>query len=41
MTTELVLQAGGATHVGKRRTHNEDTVLVRDPVRGVAIFPNE
>ena len=30
MTTELVLQAGGATHVGKRRTHNEDTVLVRD-----------
>jgi len=30
MTTELVLQAGGATDVGKRRTHNEDTVLVRD-----------
>jgi protein phosphatase len=30
MTTELVLQAGGATHVGKRRAHNEDTVLVRD-----------
>lgn len=30
MTAELVLQAGGATDVGKRRTHNEDTVLVRD-----------
>src|SRR4051812_966820 len=29
MTAELVLQAGGATDVGKRRTHNEDTVLVR------------
>jgi PPM family protein phosphatase len=30
MTAELVLQAGGATDVGKRRTHNEDTVLVCD-----------
>jgi hypothetical protein len=30
MTTELVLQAGGATHVGKHRAHNEDTLLVRD-----------
>ncbi|MEI9942071.1 MAG: protein phosphatase 2C domain-containing protein [Pseudomonadota bacterium] len=30
MTAQLVLQAGGATDVGKRRTHNEDTVLVRD-----------
>ncbi|HWZ89339.1 MAG TPA: protein phosphatase 2C domain-containing protein [Polyangiaceae bacterium] len=30
MTAELVLQAGGATDVGQRRTHNEDTVLVRD-----------
>jgi len=30
MTAELVLHAGGATDVGKRRTHNEDTVLVRD-----------
>jgi protein phosphatase len=30
MSVELVLQAGGATDVGKRRTHNEDTVLVRD-----------
>jgi PPM family protein phosphatase len=30
MTAELVLRAGGATDVGKRRTHNEDTVLVRD-----------
>ena len=29
MTAELVLQAGAATDVGKRRTHNEDTVLVR------------
>jgi len=29
MTVELVLQAGGATDVGKRRTNNEDTVLVR------------
>jgi len=29
MTAELVLQAGGATDVGKRRTHNEDAVLVR------------
>jgi len=30
MTAQLVLQAGGATDVGKRRTHNEDAVLVRD-----------
>ena len=30
MTAQLVLQAGGATDVGKRRTHNEDTMLVRD-----------
>ncbi len=30
MTAQLVLQAGGATDVGKRRAHNEDTVLVRD-----------
>jgi len=30
MTAQLVLQAGGATDVGKRRTHNEDSVLVRD-----------
>ncbi|MEI9948947.1 MAG: protein phosphatase 2C domain-containing protein [Pseudomonadota bacterium] len=30
MTVQLVLQAAGATDVGKRRTHNEDTVLVRD-----------
>ena len=29
MTAELVLQAGAATDVGKRRTHNEDTALVR------------
>ena len=30
MTTQLVLEAGGATDVGQRRTHNEDTLLVRD-----------
>jgi len=30
MTAQLVLQAGGATDVGRRRTHNEDSVLVRD-----------
>jgi PPM family protein phosphatase len=30
MTAQLVLQAGSATDVGKRRTHNEDAVLVRD-----------
>ncbi len=30
MTAQLVLQAAGATDVGKRRSHNEDTVLVRD-----------
>ena len=30
MTTELVLQAGGATDIGRRRAHNEDTVLVRE-----------
>lgn len=30
MTAQLVIQAGGATDVGKRRTHNEDAVLVRD-----------
>ena len=30
MTAELVLQAGGATDVGKRRAQNEDTVLMRD-----------
>jgi len=30
MTTQLMLQAGGATDVGKRRPHNEDAVLVRD-----------
>jgi PPM family protein phosphatase len=30
MTAQLVLQASGATDVGKRRTHNEDAVLVRD-----------
>src|SRR4051812_29428281 len=30
MTAQLVLQTGGATDVGKRRTHNEDAVLVRD-----------
>jgi PPM family protein phosphatase len=30
MTAQLVLHAGGATDVGKRRTHNEDAVLVRD-----------
>ena len=30
MTAQLVLQAGGATDVGKRRAHNEDTLLVRD-----------
>ena len=30
MTAQLVLQTGGATDVGKRRTHNEDSVLVRD-----------
>jgi len=30
MTVQLVLQAGCATDVGKRRTHNEDAVLVRD-----------
>jgi len=30
MTVQLVLQAGGATDVGKRRAHNEDAVLVRD-----------
>lgn len=30
MTAQLVLQAGGATDVGKRRAHNEDAVLVRD-----------
>jgi serine/threonine protein phosphatase PrpC len=30
MTAQLVLKAGGATDVGKRRTHNEDAVLVRD-----------
>lgn len=29
MTAELALQAGAATDVGKRRTHNEDTALVR------------
>ena len=30
MTAQLVLQAGGATDVGKRRVHNEDAVLVRE-----------
>ena len=30
MTSQLVLQTGGATDVGQRRTHNEDTVLVRE-----------
>jgi len=30
MTAQLVLQSGGATDVGKRRTHNEDALLVRD-----------
>jgi len=30
MTAQLVLQAGGATDVGKRRAHNEDTLLVSD-----------
>jgi len=30
MTAQLVLHAGGATDVGRRRTHNEDAVLVRD-----------
>jgi len=30
MTAQLGLQAGGATDVGKRRTHNEDAVLVRE-----------
>jgi protein phosphatase len=30
MTAQLVLHAGGATDVGKRRSHNEDAVLVRD-----------
>lgn len=30
MTAQLVLQAAGATHVGQRRTHNEDVVLVRE-----------
>src|SRR6188768_569699 len=30
MTVQLVLQAGGATDVGKRRAHNEYAVLVRD-----------
>lgn len=30
MTAQLVLEAGSATDVGKRRSHNEDAVLVRD-----------
>jgi len=30
MTAELGLQAAGATDVGRRRSHNEDTVLVRE-----------
>jgi protein phosphatase len=30
MRTQLVLHTGGATHVGQRRTHNEDALLVRD-----------
>ncbi|MEO7032432.1 MAG: protein phosphatase 2C domain-containing protein [Polyangiaceae bacterium] len=30
MTAQLVLQTAGATHVGRRRTHNEDALLVRD-----------
>ena len=30
MTNQLVLQTAGATDVGKRRAHNEDTLLVRD-----------
>lgn len=30
MKARLVLHAGGATDVGKRRTHNEDMQLVRD-----------
>ncbi|MES1173244.1 MAG: protein phosphatase 2C domain-containing protein [Myxococcales bacterium] len=29
-TAQLVLQAGGATDVGKRRAHNEDAVLARE-----------
>ncbi|MEO6601439.1 MAG: hypothetical protein ABIQ16_16300 [Polyangiaceae bacterium] len=29
-TAQLVLQAGGATDVGKRRSHNEDAVLTRE-----------
>jgi PPM family protein phosphatase len=29
-TAQLVLQAGSATDVGKRRTHNEDAVLARE-----------
>jgi len=30
MTVQLVIQAGGATDVGRRRAHNEDSLLARD-----------